>query len=63
LRDALMERMRMTGRAEEALGDGEKAQRWLQALGGARPKELLGTVEGIRRVERILGRIEHGIFS
>jgi putative toxin-antitoxin system antitoxin component (TIGR02293 family) len=54
-------------RAEEALGDSEKAHRWLgrenRALGGERPVALLDSDAGARAVERVLGRIEHGVFS
>jgi putative toxin-antitoxin system antitoxin component (TIGR02293 family) len=58
---------RVTVRAEEALGDRAKAERWMRApnraLGGARPLDLLESDGGMREVERVLGRIEHGVFS
>lgn len=54
-------------RAEEALGDGEKAARWLRkpnrALKGNRPIDLLESDLGARMVERALGRLEHGVYS
>ncbi len=58
---------RMIARAEEVFGDSEKALRWLRrpnaALGNVTPIELLETPDGIQRVDMVLGRIEHGIFS
>jgi putative toxin-antitoxin system antitoxin component (TIGR02293 family) len=58
---------RVTARAAEALGDGAKAERWMRApnraLRGARPVDLLDGDAGVREVERVLGRIEHGVFS
>jgi putative toxin-antitoxin system antitoxin component (TIGR02293 family) len=57
----------VTARAVEALGDGERAQRWLKepnfALGGEKPFSLLDTEAGEQRVLAVLGRIEHGVFS
>ena len=54
-------------RAEEALGSREKASRWMRknnrALGGKRPLDLLESDAGARMVERILGRIEYGVYS
>jgi putative toxin-antitoxin system antitoxin component (TIGR02293 family) len=54
-------------RAEKALGDAEKAGRWLRkpnrALGGTRPLDLLASDVGARMVERALTRIEHGVVS
>lgn len=54
-------------RAEEALGSPEKAYRWMRrenrGLIGKRPIDLLHSEAGARAVDRVLGRIEHGIFS
>ncbi|HEX8693495.1 MAG TPA: antitoxin Xre/MbcA/ParS toxin-binding domain-containing protein [Longimicrobium sp.] len=65
--DRLARVVRVLVRAEEALGTVEKAARWLRkenrALGGKRPIELLESDTGARVVERILGRIEHGVYS
>lgn len=59
--------VRIIARAEEALGDREKARRWLRkanrALAGRRPLHLLDSDAGARMVERVPGRIEHGIYS
>jgi putative toxin-antitoxin system antitoxin component (TIGR02293 family) len=65
--DRLARIVRMIGRAEEALGDRGKAHTWLRnpnrGLAGRRPLDLLGDDAGVRLVERILGRIEHGVYS
>jgi|SRR5690554_3326644 len=65
--DRLARAVRVIARAEAALGDREKARRWLRkpnrALAGRRPLELLDSDAGTRMVERILGRIEHGLYS
>jgi putative toxin-antitoxin system antitoxin component (TIGR02293 family) len=45
----------------------EKLNRWLQkenkALNGQKPFDLLNTPTGIKMVNRILGRIEEGVYS
>lgn len=65
--DRLARVVRIIARAEEALGEREKAHRWLRkpnrALAGKRPLELLDSDAGARMVERVLGRIEHGVYS
>jgi putative toxin-antitoxin system antitoxin component (TIGR02293 family) len=65
--DRLARIVRTIARAEEALADREKARRWLRkpnrALAGKRPLDLLDNDAGTRVVERILGRIEHGVYS
>jgi putative toxin-antitoxin system antitoxin component (TIGR02293 family) len=65
--DRLARVVRIIARAEEALGDRGKAHRWLRkanrALAGKRPLDLLASDAGARMVERILGRIEHGVYS
>ena len=56
---------RVTTRAEQALGDAGKARRWLRkrnrALQGRCPLDLLDSEAGVRVVEQVLGRIEHGL--
>ena len=53
--------------AEEAIGDREKAQRWLrqtnQVLGNQTPLRAMETEIGVRRVEQVLGRIAYGGVS
>ena len=65
--DRLTRVVRVAARAEEAIGDVEKARRWLRkpnrGLRGRTPLELLENDVGIRIVEQILGRIEHGLGS
>jgi putative toxin-antitoxin system antitoxin component (TIGR02293 family) len=57
---------RVAALAIEALGRNE-GLRWLRepnvALGHRVPLGMLGTDAGIRQVEQIIGRIEHGVFS
>ena len=54
-------------RAIEVFGNKEKALGWLRSpvagIDDKRPLDIIGTVEGRRRVQDILGRIEHGIFG
>ncbi len=53
--------------AEETFGDRAVAQAWLaranRALGGATPLSLGDTDVGARRVEALLGRIDHGLAA
>lgn len=54
-------------RALDVLEDEAAARTWLKtpkrALGGAVPLAFAETEPGAREVERLLGRIEHGVFS
>lgn len=65
--DRLLRAARVVVRAIEALGNGEKAAKWLRtpnrSLRGLVPLTLLETDIGARAVERTLGRIEHGVYS
>ena len=58
---------RVAALAEEMLGDKVKAARWLRrpnrTLGGKTPLRALDTDCGIRQVETLLHRVEHGVFS
>ncbi|MCX7012540.1 MAG: MbcA/ParS/Xre antitoxin family protein [Candidatus Sumerlaeota bacterium] len=51
----------------DIFGGADKARRWLRApnraLGGKSPMDLTGTSAGIKEVERLLGRIEYGVYS
>jgi putative toxin-antitoxin system antitoxin component (TIGR02293 family) len=53
--------------AENALGNRDRAYKWLRrengALGGAIPLSLISTEPGLREVEQVLGRIEYGTVS
>jgi putative toxin-antitoxin system antitoxin component (TIGR02293 family) len=63
--DRLTRAVRLAARAEEAIGNAEKAARWLRrpnrSLLGRRPLDLLESDVGARMVEQVLGRIEYGL--
>jgi putative toxin-antitoxin system antitoxin component (TIGR02293 family) len=65
--DRLVRLARIAAQTIEALGDADRASSWLKrpnrALGGARPLDLLDTDLGTERVEQVLGRLEHGVYS
>lgn len=65
--DRLARLARVLVRAEEALGAPDRAGPWLvasnRALGGHTPLSLLDSDAGTLAVERVLGRIEHGLYS
>jgi putative toxin-antitoxin system antitoxin component (TIGR02293 family) len=56
----------MIEKATEVIGDRDEAMRWLgtpvRVLDFATPISLLGTREGTRRVEDVLGQMEHGVW-
>lgn len=56
---------RLLGRASDVFGGLDRGRRWLQepqfALGGATPLQYAETEPGALEVERLIGRIEHGI--
>lgn len=58
---------RVFAQAEDVFEDRDKARAWLcrpnRALGGKTPLSLLDTDLGVRQVDTIMGRIEHGVFS
>ncbi|MSP37619.1 MAG: DUF2384 domain-containing protein [Deltaproteobacteria bacterium] len=65
--DRVLRMARVGAQAAETLGSEAKAAEWLRrpnrALGNVPPLELLDTDIGIRQIEEVLGRIEHGIVS
>jgi putative toxin-antitoxin system antitoxin component (TIGR02293 family) len=66
--DRLLRVSRVFARAIELFeGDDRAARHWLstpqRALGGAVPLTLAKTKVGAREVERLVGRLEHGVFS
>jgi putative toxin-antitoxin system antitoxin component (TIGR02293 family) len=65
--DRLYRLARTIARMEEVFGSREKAEIWLKepnrALGMQTPLDLLDTDEGAKRVEDVLIRIGHGVFS
>ena len=65
--DRLFRIGRIAAHAENVLGECAKASRWLhkpnRALGGVTPLSLLDTDLGAQEVEKILGRIDYGVYS
>lgn len=66
--DRLLRASRLFGQALELFdGDRDAAAGWLTTrqtgLGGAMPLDLARTELGAREVERLLTRLEHGVFS
>ncbi|HMO64653.1 MAG TPA: DUF2384 domain-containing protein [Verrucomicrobiota bacterium] len=65
--DRLVRYERLLALAEEVFGPGEPARQWFRrpavGLGGETPLEYARTELGAREVERLLGRIEHGVYS
>ena len=53
--------------AIRVFGNRDDANQWLKApqvgLGGAVPLDYAKTEVGVREVERLLGRIEHGVYA
>jgi putative toxin-antitoxin system antitoxin component (TIGR02293 family) len=53
--------------AREVFGSERKAERWfaspVRALGAVTPLSQMSTKAGMRRVEQVLGRIAHGVYS
>jgi putative toxin-antitoxin system antitoxin component (TIGR02293 family) len=65
--DRLLRASRLFGRTLELFeGDRDAATEWLMtaqaALGGAAPLDLARTEVGAREVERLVGRLDHGVF-
>ena len=66
--DRLLRASRLFGKTLELFeGDRNAATEWLTiaqpALGGAVPLDLVKSEVGAREVERLVGRLEHGVFS
>jgi len=53
--------------AIETLGSKQAAVEWMsrpcRPLGNVKPEDLLNSDEDICKVETVLGRIQHGVFS
>ena len=64
--EALLDTLKVFGRAERAFAGRVRAREWLEtalpALGGQRPIELCDTFEGRRLVQDAIRRIEYGEF-
>jgi len=66
--DRLLRLVRIYGKALELFeGDNRAALEWLHssitALGGVTPLSMLKTEPGAQEVERLIARLEHGVFS
>ena len=66
--DRVLRTSRLFARAKDLFdGDQEAARGWLmrpqRALGGAIPLEIAKTEVGAREVEKIIGRLEQGVFT
>ena len=66
--DRLLRASRLFGKTLELFeGDRDAATEWLTtaqpALGGTVPLDLAKSEVGAREVERLVGRLEHGVFS
>ena len=65
--DRLYRIARILAIAADCLGDEELAREWLTApqfgLGESIPLKAIETEEGAREVEKVLGRITHGVIS
>ena len=65
--DRLARLHRVYDEALRLLGSGPAAAEWFKepqiALAGSSPLELCDTEPGAREVERLLGRIEHGVYA
>jgi putative toxin-antitoxin system antitoxin component (TIGR02293 family) len=65
--DRLLRYERLLAQATGLLGTDEAARAWLRTpavgLGGAVPIEYAMTEVGAREVERLLGRLEHGVYA
>jgi putative toxin-antitoxin system antitoxin component (TIGR02293 family) len=52
--------------ARDVLGDAETVREWFRTpepdFADVRPIELIDTAPGIKEVDQLLGRIEHGVF-
>jgi putative toxin-antitoxin system antitoxin component (TIGR02293 family) len=65
--ERLLRLARLFDRACEVLGSVERARMWMKeplpVLGGRPPLAYADTEPGAREVERVLGRVAHGVFS
>ena len=65
--DRLYQLARVVAKAADVFGDEATALHWLKellpTLKGQTPLEAIKTEPGVRQVDLLLGRIEHGIFA
>lgn len=65
--DRVMRFSRLLARATDYYGNIDKARAWLKhpqrGLGGAIPLDYAETEVGAQEVEKLLGRMKHGVYS
>lgn len=65
--DRVMRFARLLARATDFYGNIDKARAWLKhpqrGLGGAIPLDYAETEVGAQEVEKLLGRMKHGVYS
>ena len=65
--DKVVRYARLLGQAARVFGGAEDARLWLKTpqrgLGGAVPLDYAQTETGAREVEKLLGRIDYGVYS
>ena len=65
--DRLLRVKSVLAKAEAIFADNEKAISWTnrpnKALGGEVPLTLMDTDAGVRQIETVLTRLEHGVYS
>lgn len=65
--DKIVRFARLLGQAAQVFGGPEEAREWLKTpqrgLGGAVPLAYAQTEAGAREVEKLLGRIDYGVYS
>jgi putative toxin-antitoxin system antitoxin component (TIGR02293 family) len=65
--DKIVRYARLLGQAARVFGGADNARQWLKApqrgLAGAVPLDYAETETGAREVEKLLGRIDYGVYS
>ncbi len=65
--DKVVRFARLLGHAAQLFGGADEARQWLKTpqrgLGGAVPLDYAQTETGAREVEKLLGRIDYGVYS
>jgi putative toxin-antitoxin system antitoxin component (TIGR02293 family) len=64
--DLLLRHAALLDQATDALGDTDAAKQWLRlpqvGLGGIIPLEMVSTMHGFREVEKLITRINYGVY-
>ena len=65
--ERVIEITQVVSKGLELFGTADNLQQWLHssimALGGKKPIDLLDTSFGVRMILKLMGRIEHGVYS